>query len=76
MKYVRFKHFGFVLFENIQTHANVAAMVNDEVVSAGTVTATDWCENGQVVCSGRSMGLDVGSKAEDSDNLRLRLAHP
>lgn len=73
MKYIRFKHRGFVVFEATQSHKEIAAMIGDEVVSAGFVSAHDWRDDGQVVCGQRSETLRVGAGPKDTDHLRLLL---
>ena len=81
MKYIKLKYHGFVLFENTQTHMEMALSILgshtrlNEVESAGSVKAVDWYDNGQVVCSGESIGLGLRAAEGDTDMLRTRLAH-
>lgn len=74
MKYIRFKNRGFVLFEGVQSHAEFAKMIGDEVESAGFAHATDWCDNGQIGCSGESHTLKAHCHADDTETLRRRLS--
>lgn len=74
MKYLKFKHRGFVLFEETQSHAEIAKMVGDEVESAGFAHATEWCDNGQIGCSGGSTTLNLHTAANDTEMLRRRLS--
>ena len=74
MKYLKLKHRGFVLFEETQSHAEMAKAIGDEVESAGFAHATDWCDDGKIVCSGQSTTLNLRSSEADTDILRRRLA--
>ncbi len=74
MKYIHFKLRGFVLFEETQDHAQMAAMIGDEVESAGFARACEWCDGGQVVCTGQSMTLKKSAHEDDTERLRRRLA--
>lgn len=74
LKYIKFKHRGFVLFEETQSHADMARAIGGEVESAGRVHAVDWCDDGKPVCSGESSTLNLRSADADTDTLRRRLA--
>jgi hypothetical protein len=74
MKYIRFQNRGFVLFEEAQSHAEIAKMLGDEVVSAGYVRAVDFVADGQVVCSGESDSLKCSAQKGDTPALRQRLS--
>ncbi len=75
VKYIRFKHRGFVIFEETQSHSEFAKMVGDEVESAGFVYATECFDSGRVVCSGESQTLRASAAVGDTDWLRLRLSN-
>lgn len=74
MKYLKLKHRGFVLFEETQSHKEIAQMLGDEVESAGFAHATDWCEDGKICCSGESQTLGKHCHKTDTDRLRTRLS--
>lgn len=76
MKFIRFKHRGFVLFENQQSHAEFAQMIGDEVVSAGFVHSPRGLEAGQLVCAGESSTLGRSARTADSAALTARLNTP
>jgi hypothetical protein len=46
---------------------------SDELISAGFANADDFCDNGQVCCHGRSTTLNLNSKDEDEEILRMML---
>ncbi len=74
MKYLKLKHRGFVLFEETQSHKEIAQMLGDEVESAGFAHATEWCEDGKICCSGKSQTLGKECHETDTDRLRTRLS--
>jgi hypothetical protein len=76
MKYIRTGILGIVLFSETRSHDEMAERLmrkGDEVISAGFVHADDWCDDGQVVCSGRSVSLGISSLDEDTEILRRML---
>ena len=83
MRYVRFAKLGFILSPrdghaapmSIPTHEAVADMAKkfgNQVVSAGFVDFKD----GQPICSGRSISLNVGSQPGDSEALAAQFGIP
>lgn len=74
MKYLKLKHMGFVLFEEPQSHAEIAKALGDEVESAGFAHATEWCDDGKICCSGESQTLRKRADYADTEILRRRLA--
>jgi len=76
MKYIRLKHLGIVVFDEVQDHKQMADRLcshHDEVISAGFVKADDFCDDGQVCVQGRSFSLDIGPLEEDERMLRIML---
>jgi len=76
MKYIKFKHRGFVVFEDTQEHKEIANIIGDEVESAGQVQlGIDRYENPEVICFGESISLGVSANVEgetcDSNMLSL-----
>lgn len=57
MKYIRFQTLGIVMFEDQQTHAEMAERLGDTPVSAGFVYAD------AVQCYGESASLDIAADA-------------
>ena len=74
MKYLKFKHRGFVIFEETQSHSEIAKMIGDEVESAGFAHATDWYDDGKIVCSGASTTLRLSAASTDTEILRRRFS--
>lgn len=74
MKYIRFKHRGFFIFEETQTHSEVARIIGDEVESAGFVHCVDWVDDGKPCTSGRSESLNIGPMDSDERRIRARLS--
>ncbi len=74
MKYIRFKNRGFVVFEETQSHAEFAKALDDEVISAGFVHATDWCDDGKLCCSGASNTLQKHVDPSDDEGIRRRFS--
>ena len=76
MKYIRTEILGIVLFSETQSHDLMAKRMmspNDTLISAGFANADDFCDDGQVSCHGRSMTLNLSSKDEDTEILRMML---
>jgi hypothetical protein len=76
MKYIRTEILGIVLFSETRSHDEMAERMmspSDELISAGFANADDFCDNGQVCCHGRSTTLNLNSKDEDEEILRMML---
>ncbi len=74
MKYLKLRHLGFVIFEEAQDHSEIAKALGAEVESAGFVHATDWCDDGKIVCSGESQTLCKRAADGDTETLRRRFS--
>lgn len=63
-----------MVFEETQSHKEMAEMVAGEVVSAGFCYSTEWCDGGEIVCSGGSAGLGRSVGPDDQTLLRQAFA--
>lgn len=72
MKYIHFKYRGYVVFEETQSHKEMAKMIGDEVISAGFVHSISWCDDGKLVVSGKSETLSAEPHPDDQATLRRR----
>lgn len=70
-KYIRFKYVGFVVFSERLNHADVAVDImrrlSDEPMSAGFFYTHP--DTGKAWCYGRSVGLNLDSREDDSEAL-------
>lgn len=77
LKYIRFSHRGFVVFESSQTHKDMAAKLNpdrsDRVESAGFVYLNGLDSPPRLVCRGESSSLSISSKDGDTDSLTRKV---
>lgn len=73
MKYIRFKHRGFVVFDEAQSHKELAEMIGDDVVSAGFVRSVTGMPEGAIVCCGESDTLHRSAGGADTAALVQRL---
>lgn len=72
MKYIRFEHAGFVIFETSQSHKDIAKKFpQDKPISAGLVSYSEWMEG--PVCHGNSMSLSLSCDGKDTEWLRRSL---
>jgi len=75
MKYIQFLGRGFVVFERVMTHKQMAQKFpNDEVVSAGFVSMNVTTDEDHIRCGGESVSLKKSSHSDDSDRLTRRLS--
>ncbi len=65
MKYINFKNLGVVIFENSISHIEMKCKLGDRAISAGFVTVDS------PVCSGMSATLQLESRSEDADRIRI-----
>lgn len=71
MKYIRFEHAGFVIFEDTQSHKDIAKnFPEDKPMSAGFVSYCEWMGP---ACHGNSMGLSLSCDSKDTEWLRRSL---
>lgn len=73
MKYIKSSVHGFILFEDVVGHrevANALGLTSSSIESAGFVRLD---ESGSIVCNGRSNSLRVGSAPSDVRRLELAL---
>lgn len=72
MKYINFRYAGFVVFEQSQTHKDMAERFpNDEVISAGFVNGT--CDYDQISTHGESVTLKMSSRKSDGESIGRRI---
>jgi hypothetical protein len=69
LKYIRFKHDAFIIFDQYFSHDEVCRSKEKEIVSAG------FCDlqgkSGEVIasCYGKSDSLGIKSRPEDSEKM-------
>lgn len=74
MKYINLKNAGYVIFEELTSHKDMAAKFpRDEVVSAGFVAMWATDDEMQVKASDGSETLKVNSLEDDADKIKRRI---
>lgn len=74
MKYINLKLAGYVIFEELTSHKDMAAKFpRDEVISAGFVAMWATDDEMQVQASDGSQTLKVNSLDNDAEHIKRRI---
>ena len=72
LKYIRFKNFGFVIFEKTQKHSDVVKLIDDEILSGGFVGVPLEEDVERLACFGEAQSIHKSVQEGDSLAIRRR----